>query len=381
MRVPADGSSGLLPISNSSACGLRVVLDHHAQRAQHGHHARRALVEILADGVLEQRDVDQVLALGDADALAERADRLWREAAAPHADDRRHARIVPAGDVAFLDEREQLALAHDRVGEVQPGELDLARLRRHGQVGDQPVVERAVLLELERAERVGDLLDGVRRRMREVVHRIDAPRVAGPVMVGAADPVEHGIAQGDVRRRHVDLRAQHVGAVLELAGPHARKQVEVLLDGPVAVRAFTAGLGQRAAVLADFLGAEAVDVRLAGHDQVDGVVVERLEVVRGVKRLAMPVEAQPADVLLDRVDVLDVFFRGVGVVEAQVAGAAELGRNAEIQADRLGVADVQVAVRLGREARGDTSGVLPRADVLSHDGPDEIERGVCLAHW
>ena len=94
----------------------------------------------------------------------------------------------------------------------------------------------------------------------------------------------------------------------------------------------------------------------------------------------MPIEAEPADVLLDRLDVLDVLFRGVGVVEAQVAGAAELGGDAEIEADRLGVADVQVAVGLGREARGDTSGVLPRADVLSHDGPDEIERGICLAH-
>ena len=55
-------------------------------------------------------------------------------AAAPHPDDRRHARIVPARDVPFLDEREQLALAHHRVGEVEPGELDLPRLRRHRQV-------------------------------------------------------------------------------------------------------------------------------------------------------------------------------------------------------------------------------------------------------
>ena len=46
----------------------------------------------------------------------------------------------------------------------------------------------------------------------------------------------------------------------------------------------------------------------------------------------------------------DLFLARVGVVEAQVAQAAELLGDAEVQADRLGVADVQIAVRLGREA-------------------------------
>jgi hypothetical protein len=44
------------------------------------------------------------------------------------------------------------------------------------------------------------------------------------------------------------------GAVGELAGAHAAEEVEVLLDAAVAVRAVRAGLGQRAAVLADLLG-------------------------------------------------------------------------------------------------------------------------------
>jgi len=44
--------------------------------------------------------------------------------------------------------------------------------------------------------------------------------------------------------------------------------------------------------------------------------------------------------VLDRGDVLDVFREGVGVVEAKVDGAAEFPRDAEIQADRLGVTNV-----------------------------------------
>jgi hypothetical protein len=46
-----------------------------------------------------------------------------------------------------------------------------------------------------------------------------------------------------------------------------------------------------------------------------------------------------------------------------VAGAAVVARQAEVQADRLGVADVQVAVRLGREARADLRRIERRAGV------------------
>ena len=181
-----------------------------------------------------------------------------------------------------------------------------------------------MILELERAERVRDVLERIGRRVREVVHRVDAPRVAGAVVMRAPDAVEHRIAQVDVRRRHVDLRAQHERAVGKLAGAHAGEEIEVLLDRPVAIRAGRSRLGQRAAVRAHLLGRQAVDVRQALPDQVLRVLVQPLEVVRGVQRLLVPGEAEPADVFLNRVDVLDVFLRGVGVVEAQVAGAAEL---------------------------------------------------------
>ena len=65
-------------------------------------------------------------------------------------------------------------------------------------------------------------------------------------------------------RGHVDLGAQHAGAVRELARPHAAEQVEVLLHAALAERAVLAGLGQRAAVGAHLLLALVVDVGLAG---------------------------------------------------------------------------------------------------------------------
>ena len=139
-----------------------------------------------------------------------------------------------------------------------------------------------------------------------------------------------------------------------------------------------AWLGQRAAVLPDLVGAQAVDVRLAVPDQRLGAVVERLEVVGGVVEPVVPREPEPPDVLLNRLDVFDVLGDRVGVVEAQVAGAAEVPGDAEIEADRFRVADVEVAIRFRREARGDAAAVLPRCHVGSDDFTNEIEPGAGL---
>src|SRR5690606_10505969 len=65
------------------------------------------------------------------------------------------------------------------------------------------------------------------------------------------------------------------------------------------------------------------------------------------------------------------FLHRVGVVQAQVADAAELRRDAKVQADGLGVADVQVAVGLRREAGLDRR-VLAAGEVVSDDLPDEV---------
>ncbi len=155
--------------------------------------------------------------LGDAGALPERADRGRRKAAAAHAGQRRHARIVPAVDEAVLHERHQLALAHHRVVEIAARELDLlrrARRRRQGRrrrsgshefgmmrqvdLIEAPVVQRAVILELERAQRMRDAFDRVGHAVRVVVHRIDRPGVAGVLVRDLADAVDRRIAQVDV---------------------------------------------------------------------------------------------------------------------------------------------------------------------------------------
>ncbi len=87
-----------------------------------------------------------------------------------------------------------------------------------------------------------------------------------------------------------------------------------------------------------------------------------------------PVEAEPAHVGLDGVDIFLLFLHRIGVVEAQVAAPAEFLRDAEIQADRLGVADMEVAVRLGRKAGHHLFGAAG-VEVGLDDVADEVAPG------
>jgi hypothetical protein len=76
----------------------------------------------------------------------------------------------------------------------------------------------------------------------------------------------------------------------------------------------------------------------------------------------------------DRVDVFDVFGDRVGIIEAKVADATVVRRNAEVQADRFRVPDMKVAVGLGREPRGDTSAVLAGGKIALDDFTNEVHR-------
>ncbi len=126
-------------------------------------------------------------------------------------------------------------------------------------------------------------------------------------MRGVDDAVHDGVAHVHVRRGHIDFGAQHAGAVRELAGLHAREQIHILFNGAVAERALFAGLGEGAAILANLVGVEVVDVGLAVLDELHRPVEELIEVIGGVAEL-VPGEAEPAHIGLNGVDVLGLFF-------------------------------------------------------------------------
>src|SRR5262249_22565547 len=76
----------------------------------------------------------------------------------------------------------------------------------------------------------------------------------------------------------------------------------------------------------------------------------------------------------DRFDVLGFFLLGVGVVEPEVGVAFELVRETEVEADGLGVADVQVAVWLRRKTGLHVSVVFVGLEIVEDDVANEVGR-------
>ena len=309
-------------------------------------------VEILPQAMLEHGRIHDGIRLRHARAGQEILDRFRRVTAPAEAAERRHARIVPTGNMALLHQAAEVALAHDGVCEVQPGELDLPRFVLKFALFHHPVIQRAVRFVFQRAEGVCHALDGILDRVGEVVHRIDAPFVPRLMMRNVQDTVKRRVAHVDVRGCHVDLRAERAAAIRELAVLHAGEKVEVLLHAALAPGGVFAGLSQRAAVFAHLILCEIVHIGHALFDELHGKLIAGVEIFRTETQL-VPVKAEPVDVVLDRVDVLHILLGGVCVVKAQVAFAAELFRHGKVDEQRFRMADVQIAVRLGREARLD----------------------------
>ena len=86
----------------------------------------------------------------------------------------------------------------------------------NSQLIEKPIVERPVVLKLQCADGMGDAFDGVRLSVRKVISRIDAPRIAGPMMGRPQHAIHDRVAQIDIRRGHVNFRAQRAAAVGEL---------------------------------------------------------------------------------------------------------------------------------------------------------------------
>ena len=197
------------------------------------------------------------------------------------------------------------------------------------------------------------MLDRILDRMGEIVHRIDAPLIACVVVRHVGDAVNDRVAHIDVRGGHIDLCAQHLLAVRILSFLHLFKELQVLLHGTVPVGAFLSGLGQGAAVLLDLLRRKITDIRLAFFNQENGALIHFLEVIGSEIQPVLPVRAEPGNIFLDRFHELDLFLGRIGIVKTQVELAAVLLCQAVVQKDGLGVADVQIAVRLRRESGHD----------------------------
>ena len=87
----------------------------------------------------------------------------------------------------------------------------------------------------------------------KVVHRVNAPLVAGLMVFGELNAVQHRIAHHDKRRSHIDFRTQAGLTFFKATGTHFFEQRQVLFNATIAVRAVFTWLSQRATVFADFV--------------------------------------------------------------------------------------------------------------------------------
>ena len=347
-----------------------VVYDRQLQGVGDRHRAGSAEIEIVPDDRLEIADLAFGLRLGDARPFAEVLDRLCGDAAVAQSRERGHSRVVPAVDGSLFDELLEVPLAHDEVREVEPCEFDLAGLRREAETVPHPVIEGTVILEFQRAEGMRDALQVVADGMGVVVHRVDAPLVPRPVMGRVQDPVDDGIAQVDVGRRHVDLCAETLFAVRVLSRLHLAEELQIFLGRAVPIGTFLPGFRQGPPRLLDLLGGEVADERLPVADQPFGVLIDDVEEV-GCVHLFLPLVAQPEDVLPDRVDEFRLFLGRVGVVEEEVAFPVIFFGGSEIDEHALGVPDVEIPVRFGGKPCLDGSD-LPCRQILLDELFDKI---------
>src|SRR6202044_2365093 len=110
------------------------------------------------------------------------------------------------------------------------------------------------------------------------------------------------------------------------------EEVEVLLDGAIAIRTLLAALDP-ATSLGDLLRTQVADIRLAVADELLGPFVELAKIVGSVQLAVLPVAAEPADVLADGIDVFLLLLGGIGVVEAEVELAVVPLGEAVVEAD------------------------------------------------
>ena len=184
-------------------------------------------------------------------------------------------------------------------------------------------------------------------------------------MAHMVNAVEHGVAHIEVARSKVNLGAQSHFAVLKLALSHSLEKVQAFFHGTVAIGAFCGGT-QVAAVFSHLFAVELAYIRQTFFNKFNGIVVHLLKVIGRKVETVVPVKTEPAYILFDSVNILNILFGGVGVVHTEVAKSVVLLSRTEVYKYRLCVADMQITVRLGRKTRVNLFAVIRAAlgDIL-----------------
>ena len=140
---------------------------------------------------------------------AECTNRFRRKAFAAQSGNRRHTRIIPAIDNILRPPAASsfrllitVFVTFNRANSYCCGHCSIS----HSSIN--PIIERTLILKLQRTDRMRNAFNRILERMSIVIHRINAPSIASMVMVSMSNTVNDGITQIDIRRGHIDLRPQ-----------------------------------------------------------------------------------------------------------------------------------------------------------------------------
>ena len=165
------------------------------------------------------------------------------------------------------------------------------------------------------------------------------------MMVRVHDSIQNWISQVEIGGSHIYFGSQRFGPVRKFPVFHASKEIEVVVDGAVTKWTVSTRLGQRPSILSHLVGIEIAHERSPLPDQLTCPCMQLAKIVGRIKEL-VPLKTEPVYVGLDRVDVFLALFGWIRIIETQVAMPAEGFGKAEIEANALGVPDVQIAIRL-----------------------------------
>ncbi len=338
---------------------LWIIGNNNLQWTKNCHHAVSCIIQIIPDAVLQHGYIHQAVGLGHAYFTAEVPQSSRSIATTTQSGNGRHPWIIPACYVSFFHQLTKLSLTSNGVGKVQTGKLNLTRASIYIKAYrlQQPVIKRTMILKLQGADGVGNALNGIRERMCEIIHWVNAPSIPGTVMGGMGNTVDNRITHIDIWRCHVDLGSQYLLPIGELAVFHASKEIHILLNAAVPIWAFLACLSQGATHAADFLGSGIIYIGLAIFNELYGKFIELLKVVRCIEHPLIPAKAQPFYILLDGIHIFHVFLYRICIIKAEVAQSIVLLRQSKVQANGLGVANMEIAIWLWRKTGVDTLAV------------------------
>jgi len=218
----------------------------------------------------------------------------------------------------------------------------------------------------------------------KVIHGVCFPCFACTVMGRFYYAVDNRVAEVHIGACHIYFGTQHHLSFFYFSGVHLLEQFECLLYRAVAVRAFYTRLGGRAFLCGNHFGALFVYISFSFLDETDGEVPQLLEVV-GCIIFISPLESEPLDIFLDGFHIFHVFFGRVGVVETQVTYSTIACGYPKIQANGLGMTDVEITVGLRRETGLDFSSVFTFLQVVLYCLFDEVQTSLfcsfCSVHF